>query len=465
MRTFLFFLFLTCLFPFSALAEVPDYFPQGVASGDPTTDRLTLWTRVETAESSATVNYQVSPDPNFSYLVASGTAIAEKTGDFTVNADISGLKADTTYYYRFFYQDHVSSIGRTKTLPANTRKFRIALLSCQNFSAGWFTAYKHLINDQPDLLIILGDNIYDQTWYGTARQDLPNRNPDLEFYRQKHRLYRSDPYFRAALAKFPVAAIWDDHEVQNNYSGKAMKLADPEKIKSGYQAFFEYLPVRKQTDSRIYRQIKIGQLVEFFLLDGRQYRDQNVCNFNPFNPHCLYLSQAANRQYLGEEQEKWFLENLKATTSTWKIPLNNTLFTSANLFWFPVNYDQWDGFPVARQRIIDFIDREKIKNIIFLTGDLHVFIAAEINYQGKKLAREFVTSAVSSSFRQLMYSVQFLFPVLFPQMNYFNAEHPGYTIVDFQNRQADIYFYGITDIVKPDGQRILKKHFSVKREN
>ena len=446
-------------------------FSYGVASGDPTQNSAVIWTRVEVSYGKPTdVYYEVATDRNFRHVISSGKFHTGKWRDHTVKVRVEGLKPNTTYYYRFWYTDrrygkettYHSPIGRFKTLPGDTNRFRIALVSCQHYSAGYYTVYKYILQDSVDLVLHLGDFIYEFPTYrvNTARPDPTGLAHDLETYRMKYKLERTDRYFRELLKNVPIAVIWDDHEVMNDYAGKTMRYYNPGRLYGAYQAFFEYVPIMENPDEkyRIYRDFKIGDFLHIFMIDGRQYRDEDACRpaFNP-SDECAKDAINGHRTYLGKEQKEWLIDGVKNTDARWKLIANNTMMMDFFKDGKPIFVDQWDGFYREKQYILRQWLRSGVKNIIVGTGDTHTFYFGDVMVDGKKVATEVVTSAVSSpgghkTLEDLKEN---------PWIKYMNNDYRGYVLLDFFEDHVDVYMYGVEDVTVPDSKRVLVKKFRI----
>ncbi len=449
-------------------------FPYGVASGDPTQHSAIIWTRVEVSFARpADVHYEVATDRDFKNIVSKGVFRTGRWRDHTVKVKVDNLKPNTTYYYRFWYVNEYygqvdtlrSPVGKFKTLPSDTNRFRVVLLACQHFSAGYYTVYKYILQDSVDLMIHTGDFIYEFPTYRVrnARPDPTGYAYNLETYRMKYKLGRTDRYFQEALRNIPIAVIWDDHEVVNDYSGKTMFYYNRDRIKGAYQAFFEYVPIEENPEEkfRIYRDFKIGDFLHIFMIDGRQYRDEDACRpaFNP-SDECAHMAMTEYRTYLGEEQRKWLMEGVASSDARWKLIVNNTMMMDFFKNGKPIFVDQWDGFYWEKQYILRYWLRKGVKNIIVGTGDTHTFYFGDVMVDGKKVATEVVTSAVTSpgghkALEDLKEN---------PWIKYMNNDYRGYVLLDFFEDHVDVYMYGIEDVTVPDSKRILVKKFRIDYE-
>lgn len=449
-------------------AKAENYFNYGVASGDPLQNKVIIWTKIESTEAVAKVFYEVSKDDGFQKIVNTGEITTDKSKDYTIKADVDSLKPDTYYYYRFKYKDSYSPTGRTRTLPEETNKFKLAVVSCQNFSTGYFNPYKHIIHDNPDVIIMLGDYIYEnpRKYDPSPRFDTSGTANDIETYRAKYRYYLTDPFLLEARAKIPFITVWDDHEVTNDYSGVPMKISNPKRLNDAYRVYFEYVPLREQEENKIYRSFKIGSLIDLFMTDGRQYRDEKACGNSPsLNPQCIFNSYKEGPTYLGKNQKEWLINSISSSGAQWQVWGNNTVFMDMRFFSIPINYDQWDGFYFEKEEILKSIINKKERNLVIVTGDLHSFVFGDVMYGSKKVASEVVTTAISSRTYDLIRGYQWFVPQIVPHIKYLNADYRGYSLLDFNRRKTDVYLYGVTSVFQPESEKILLKHFEIKRKN
>ncbi|MFN8576472.1 MAG: alkaline phosphatase D family protein [Candidatus Sericytochromatia bacterium] len=450
------------LFPLKSFAN-ENVFPLGVASGDPLTDSVIIWTKINESKSDVKIKYEVSEDIDFNKIVSIGESVTNSDKDYTVKVDVKGLKADKTYYYRFIYNQEFSEIGRTKTLPLNTRKFKIAFTSCQHFSDGYFSGYEHIMKDNPDLIVMLGDFIYEyaRDKSGQVREDNSGYAKDLESFRKKYKIYLTDKSLRKARQNFPFISIWDDHEVMNDYSGVDLMKKDPNKLLSGYKAYFEYIPIREIDKYRIYKNFKIGNLLELFMLDGRQYRDENVCHdIFKIDGNCTRHAHDKERTYLGKEQKEWLIYNLEKSTSIWKVLGNNTAMLEISLWGNLFNFDQWDGFYTEKEEFIHFID-DKVKNLLLITGDIHTFIEADIKHNSKVIAKEVTATSLATRTHNVLKIATAIVPFFLSHVKYVETNYRGYILTEFSTRKTDIYLYALDSVKTPESNRFLLRHIEL----
>jgi alkaline phosphatase D len=371
-------------------------FSLGVASGDPLPDGIVLWTRLAPeplkigggmSNESVAVQWEIAEDEKFQTIVKSGTETAEAASAHSVHAEVSGLEPAKLYYYRFKTGSQTSPVGRTKTAPAANAKldrFQFAFASCQSFQAGYYTAYDHLVKEDIDLVVFLGDYIYtagpnEKTI--KEREHYPKGKIDnVDSYRIRYAQYKADPSLQAAHAAFPWIVTFDDHEVKNNWLGEMVSMNTPSFLKqkaAAFQAYYEHMPFRKASipngpSIQIYRRIKFGDLAEFSVLDTRQYRS---------GVPCANQSSACEERFdpsfeiLGKQQEQWLFDGLKASTARWNIIAQQILMAQITRKEadgkLGFNTIIWDGYAATRNRLQKHVSDNKISNLVVLTGDSH----------------------------------------------------------------------------------------------
>jgi alkaline phosphatase D len=411
----------------TATAAVPYPFQLGVASGEPDASGVVLWTRLApsplnadghggVANADVTVDWQVSTDDRFTALVASGSVTATYASAHSVHVIAGGLSADSDYYYRFRAQGHLSPVGRTRTAPAlgtSGRDLVMAFTSCSHYEEGYFTAYRRMAEDNPGLVLFLGDYLYE---YGatSGRPRLHAGTTEivtLADYRRRYAQYKSDPDLQAAHAAAPWIVVPDDHEVENNYANMVRADSTPAlttaqwtaRRTEAYQAYYENMPLRPaQANSGnsipLYRRLRWGNLATFHMLDTRQYRNDQACGDG-----WKICSDAdlASRSLPGNAQETWLLDGLAQHSGTWDI-IGQQVFFARRFNSTGASMDSWDGYRASRARIQQgWVDRA-VRNPVVLTGDVHRAWAsnlmADYNNAGSAvIGSELVTSSVTSS--------------------------------------------------------------------
>ena len=365
-----------------------------------------LWTRLVGTglAEEVPVTWEVADDESFDTLTATGDVIAIAHEGHSVHAiaELSGAS-----WFRFRSGDWASAVGQVSPTPSDPSELRIAAASCQHFESGFYAAHRDIVEWAPDLVMFLGDFIYEgggNPEGDTVRVHEGGEIMAIEDYRARYAQYLSDEHLRASRAAAPWLVIWDDHEVENNYAGVAPQtIADmatfAERKLIAYQAWWEHMPVRMARpesldEMTIYRNVAWGDLADLILLDGRQYRTNQACNDVTFSldPPCATASEPA-RTMLGAEQEEWLAEQLAMSTATWPVIAQQTLLTDARLSGAILNYDQWDGYGPARDRLLAAAG--KAERVVVLTGDIHLAGVGILPGVGV----EFVTASISSGGR------------------------------------------------------------------
>jgi len=406
----------TTLPPAPALAGPP--FTLGVASGDPDVGSVVLWTRLApepTAgggmpDEDVPVAWEISTDDAFEDIVASDIATAEGRYGHSVHVTVDGLQAGTEYRYRFRVGEHTSPVGRTRTAPdGDAEAARFAFGSCQHWESGFWAAHGHLAEEDLDLVVWLGDYIYEgaASADGVRQHDGPEPTT-LEAYRNRYGLYKGDPALQAAHAARPWLVVWDDHEVENNYAGESPQDGSAAgafltRRAAAYQAWWEHMPVRMDPPDgpalEINRVLRWGDLLSFFAIDTRQHRADQPCDRpSDLGEGCPERDDPA-RSILGDAQEAWLAREMPASSATWNVLANQVIFSPSPV---PVgasaifNLDQWDGYPAARDRVLDVLSGTS--NPVIVTGDIHASAVADIRQGDAVVAVELVGTSISSTF-------------------------------------------------------------------
>lgn len=372
-----------------------DPFTFGVASGDPSPDGVVLWGRLDPGavrEAGAVtqpvdVRWEIATDATFRSVIRSGQADARPELGHSVHVEADGLQSGRDYFYRLHCGGATSPVGRTRTAPApgaTVSRFDFAFVSCQHYEQGYYTALRHLASEELDLIVHLGDYIYEGA--ATDRWVRSHEGPEpvtLEQYRARYTTYRSDSDLQAAHLAAPWVVSTDDHEVDNNYAGRVPDDGmSPEAFllrrAAAYQTFYEFMPLRRASmpvgpDALMYRRLAFGDLLEMNVLDTRQYRDDQPCG-DRFKPSCAE-HRDPERTILGAAQRSWLFDGLSAASSRWTVLAQQVLVSRFR------NYDEdgretftmdkWDGYPVERQALLDALAGSGARNPVVLTGDIH----------------------------------------------------------------------------------------------
>ncbi len=417
----------------SAASPTPrtDPFTLGVASGDPDPDGFVLWTRLATdplAEDGRggmsgrthTVQWQVALDDRFRHVVRAGSLRATDRSAHAVHVEVDRLRPGREYFYRFRLGRHLSPAGRTRTAPdpgTQHTSLKMAVASCSQFEHGWFTAYRRLAEDQPDLVLHLGDYQYE---YQAGRYVAPrgnvrdHRGPEtttLAGYRQRYAQYRTDPDLQAAHAVAPWAVVFDDHEVDNNWADMVPEDEESvpgfaERRAAAFRAYYENMPLRRRSlphgpDIRVHRRLQWGRLANLHLLDTRQYRDDQACGDGYRD--CPPAADPV-RSLPGERQERWLARGFAHSRARWDVLGQQVFFGRRDTTPTPderVSMDAWDGYPASRARVTDAWRRAGVRNPVVLTGDVHAHWASEVLQDfsapdSPVVGSEFVCSSITS---------------------------------------------------------------------
>jgi len=407
-------------------ADVPR-FTLGVASGQPRPDRLVLWTRLMGIDlpPSVPVQWELARDEAFTDIAARGTETAEAAWAHSVHAEPAALSPGRWYWYRFTALGQRSPVGRTRTAPADdaTATLRFAIASCQRWDHGHFAAWRHLATQPLDLVMFLGDYIYEYPSRPDAVRavDGPLLRT-LAQYRQRYAQYKGDEALQAAHAAMPWLMIWDDHEVENDHSrerGQTLSGAAFQALRAAaYQAWWEHMPVAQAMrpvgpELRIYDRFRWGRLASIHALDDRQYRDPHACPplLRPGGAQVIRAADCAElqdprRSLLGPAQERWLAEGWDLRRP-WNLIAQQTLM--ARLSREPVTgpdtgefwTDGWDGYAPSRERLLGSIAERRVPNVVALGGDVHAHYVADLkrDFDDPKspvLASEFCGSSISS---------------------------------------------------------------------
>ncbi|GLZ36369.1 phosphodiesterase [Lentzea sp. NBRC 105346] len=399
-------------------------FTLGVASGEPAPDGFVIWTRLAPSplnadglggmpSTSISVEWQVATDRNFTQLVRTGTFTAVPASAHSVHVEVGGLQPGREYHYRFRAEGHISQTGRALTAPQPGTSPALTMLftSCSHFEAGYFTAYRRMAEENPDLILHLGDYIYEGAASTTSvRKHAPAVEiSTLANYRVRHAQYKTDPDLQAAHAAAPWLVVWDDHEVENNYANLVRNDSSPAgdfraRRAAAYKAYYEHMPLRAaqapvNENLLLHRRIRWGSLATFHLLDTRQYRDDQACGDGT---KVCPEADSPTRTITGTSQESWLLDGMRQKLGTWDF-LGQQVFFAQKLASSDgaKSMDSWDGYTANRDRIQKGWDASGNRGTVVLTGDVHRSWASNLmldyRTQDKIIGTELVTTSVTSS--------------------------------------------------------------------
>ena len=429
-------------------------FLDGVASGEPSASAVTFWSKLTTQRPTSGARLIVARDEDMRKVVARAVVPTGRSVDGTLKARIGGLKPHSHYYYVWESRDDISPVGRTRTLvPADSRLDQhLAFSSCQSYAHGYYRPHADAAQQDLDLYVFLGDYIYESRRAASATE--PRTDPidstDLRSYRAKYRVYRSDESLRELHRLHPMVHIWDDHEIANNYTDNRPAPSAAQRA-AAYRVAFEWLPrmVFPSERYRVFKRIPLGRTVDLFLLDERQYREVDQ-NGNPV-------------RILGDRQMQWLIDGLKSSPAQWKVIANQVQIAPFD-FGNGVSQDSWGGYPESRVRLLGEIERAGIPNVVFMTGDSHVFemnvLAADFETfrsdpSRKPAAVEYLGGSVTTPGTE---RVEGEVQADNPWNRQFNSGAHGYALAAASGAQL-VTEYRRSDILDPNGATLPFERF------
>ena len=459
-------------------------FTHGVASGDPLSDAVIVWTRCTTDSADPVeVWWEISLDAAFTQRVQVGTFVTDEDIDFTVKHDVTELSPGRTYYYRFFALGRQSPIGRTRTAPVgDVARLRFAVCSCASYGHGYFNAYRRIAERTDlDCVIHLGDYIYE---YGTGQYgqirayDPSHEIVTLQDYRTRYAHYRKDADLAEVHRQHPFVHTWDDHETANNSwrdgannhtEGREGAWAD--RKAAAIQAFNEWLPIRSDIDDegRIWRSLRFGDLVDLLMLDTRLWgRDREASLFD------TEAHADPNRTLLGDDQETWLHGELENSAARWRVLGQQVMMAE----WRGVasggepgpifNADQWDGYAPSRERLYDLLSTQNIDNVVVLTGDIHTSWGNDLakrpfdpdGYDPEtgegSLAVEFVCPGISSpGLGALGELVGPGLQTFNPHVKFVDLQRRGYILLDITPEQCVAEWYHMSTVERTEADELF----------
>lgn len=463
-------------------------FTLGVASGDATDGSVVLWTRIAPeplsvqggiGDVSVPVRWRLATDASMSKVIRQGESLAHPELAHSVHVELDHLAPGRHYWYEFEVGKWVSRVGRTRTLPStqsNPSSVRFVTASCQNYTHGEFVAYEHIIKDQPEFVIHLGDYIYDTSFGESYRQHETEEQPlTLDAFRARHALYKTDQHLQNAHAQLPFFTIIDNHDaVEDNDASTSRQRA------AAYQAWYEHMPVRGyravgDNAFELKRLLHIGDLAQISLLDTRQFRDKkDLCKdsattalgFGNYRARCDALF-ADDRSMLGHAQEQWLAENLEDNRAAW-----NVLASSGPILPFRIHVGEerygyigaWDAYPANRDRLARALEHARGHPIV-LSGDMHSFFALDGALVPDPAERmplvEFVASSVSANWPEPLARPMRENLVNNPQIQLYDGAHRGYLLHDVTPTTWQTRFRGVVDARQKDSAVIDLETFHV----
>lgn len=470
-------------------------FTLGVASGYPAPDSVVLWTRLAPdpldgggmPQAGVVVRWEVAADEGFKAIVQRGEAVATPQFAHAVHLRVRGLAPSRWYWYRFFAGDAVSMTGRTRTAPAATDaagRLAFAIASCQHYEHGHYAAYRDMTAQPLDFVVHLGDYIYEGSWGRKPVRAHHSSEPyTLADYRNRYAQYKTDPQLQAAHAAFPWLAIWDDHEVDNDYARDRSQDLDPTaaflaRRAAAYQAWYEHLPLPPGSWAggdamRIYGTHAFGRLLSLQLLDMRQYRDYHVCSRpnrgggNQVDVRDCPERLQPERSLLGTEQEQWLSQALAASPAQWNVIAQTTLMAQADRGPEDaqvVYTDGWDGYPAARERLLQHIATRRVRNPVVVGGDVHFAMAGELKTdfddpRSPVVASEFVTTSISSQGPSA--ARMDALRAKNPHVKFANGARRGYALFEVTPKRWETTFRGLADVADAESRAFTVGRYAV----
>jgi len=464
-----------------------DPFTLGVASGYPSPDSVVLWTRLAPSPlepggglpaEAFPVEWTIATDERMRSVVQRGIAYATPDWAYSIHVEPSGLDAGRDYWYRFESGGERSPIGRTRTAPehgALLERLKVGVVCCQHYEQGYYTAYRHMLADNLDLIVHVGDYIYEGNSVHKVRNHKMPVAYTLEDYRARHALYRTDHDLANAHAAAPWLLIWDDHDVANDYANEVSEEDDDPQLflsrrAAAYQAYYEHTPVPRWAvpsgpAMRLYTTRSFGDLASIVLLDQRQYRSPEACpplgragGHRVLESKCPELEELS-RTMLGGRQEAWVQGQLAGSQTRWNLLAQGTLMAYNNEAPLPEHRywtDAWNGYPAARERLMKFLSERHIANPVVLSGDIHAFVVSGLHLKAADLdspivAPEFVTTSVSSDAVAEDYFITAR--KLNPNLLTATGEHRGYIKLDITKDHLRADLIALDTVKTPESAR------------
>lgn len=472
-----------------------DPFTLGVASGYSTSQGAVLWTRLApeplagggVPQAAVEVGWEIAADEGFRKIVRTGKEVATADWAHSVHVEAAGLEPARPYFYRFHAGGAVSPVGRMRTAPAADApigRLRFAFASCQQYEQGYYAAYRHMATDDLDLVVHLGDYIYESSWGRNHVRSHGTAEPvTLEEYRNRYALYKSDPNLQAAHAAFPWLVTWDDHEVDNDYANDRSQDLDPPALflkrrAAAYRAYYEHMPLPKWARPRgpvmqLYCRRSFGTLAQFHVLDSRQYRSYQPCpregrgGGNTVAAEDCPERLDPERTFLGKTQERWLNDGLRASSARWNVVAQQTLMAQVDrrpgegrAFWT----DGWDGYPLARHRLLRAMEELHVANPVVIGGDVHMSVVADLKAdfddpKSQIVASEFAGTSISSQGlprRRIEAWMQES-----PHVRYADPTRRGYTVMELSAKRCFVQLRTLDDVKDPKSPIRTLRSFAV----
>lgn len=479
-------------------AKFIDYpFKLGVASGDPLPTGFVIWTRLAPSplDSAATgpepiaVDYEIALDDQFKNPVQAGSVVAYPENAHAVHVDVEGLAPGRPYFYRFKAGSEISPVGRAMTTPAlgaSVDRYKFAFASCQNYESGYFKAYRDMIAQDADLIVHLGDYIYERSYGAATRRSPISDARSLDEYRRLHAYYKLDKDLQLGHAHTSWLFTWDDHEVANDYAADQDENYEPvatflKRRAAAYKAYYEHLPIRiaarpKGPDAMLYQRVPFGDLLEINMLDTRQYRDDQPCQVPEEGgwrmiPGTCEERWDTGRSILGHEQERWLTWGLTRSRAKWNVIAQGMLFSKHDFELgegekFGSEY--WDGYLGSRDRLLQTIEERNVSNPVIIGGDVHATYVCDVKKDfddpsSPTLASEFVCTSITSSNWSHERNQATLAEN--PHIKLLEGRHRGYSMCTLTGEQMTTDLRVVNDVRTPELEARTLKSYVVEDGN
>lgn len=466
-------------------------FTLGVACGDPLPDGFVIWTRLAPSplegggmpDLEVPVVWEIAHDRHFRDVVHRDWLYTQPELAHSAHVDVRGLEPDSWYWYRFRVGDQWQTApGRARTFPrpsSHPERFRIATASCQNYVDGYYTAHRHMSREELDLVAFLGDYIYEYGYGDGVRSHKGPTLQTLDQFRQRYALYKSDRDLQASHANCPWVFTWDDHEVSNNYAGLEPDKSNIEDFKkmraAAYQAYFEHMPLRvplpdDPSSLQIYRSAQFGDLINLYVLDGRQYRSGIICDGEFAKPCDEALSP--EETMLGDSQQAWLTKKLKRSPTIWNAICQQTVFSPVNFDNTIINPDQWDGYQYQRQELLNLFASDAVENVTVLTGDIHSAGFAQLRADdddpedSSTVGYEIVATSITSGNSTLGGSgdISDLVQEKLGYIKYFNAGKRGYCLLEYTRDACEVRYRTVSTVEEREADIMVDKAFRIEAD-
>ncbi len=468
-------------------------FSYGVASGDPKTNGVLLWTRISVKDSTETtpIKWEIATDSLFENIVRSGNTKAFPKNDHCVKIWVDNLLSGTNYFYRFKYKNEGSPIGRTQTLPKEVDTIRLAIVNCSKYEGGFFNVYDAISKmDGLNAVVHLGDYIYEDGGGQGAyipiikkterRHQPPHKLVTLNDYRTRYKQHHKDTMLQKLHQRYPMINIWDDHETANNSWADGAdghnndKDGDWETRKNNaIKAYDEWIPIHKNPNEPIYRSFQFADVLNLNMLDTRI-----CCRTKQASSAKELDSIAAYSSLLGDEQLHWLESSITQTNTIWNL-IGNQVLVARKYLGKEDNYiylDQWTGYPKDRSQFLNFIKKHPEKNTIITTGNVHDAYHFELldgsnEKKGKLIAHEFAPGSVSSGNTGVKKTVearkQDSLDLVHknPHLKWFDLIKHSFIVMEFTKENAQIDFYQVSTVYNTNYTLKKAYSFSIKPKN